>query len=68
MKNIRQYETFIDPITLWKLIHGGDPVPPEVARLTSALAIYSLAANLKGGAEIKASSRAFIEKQLAQGG
>ena len=68
MKNIRQYETFIDPITLWKLIHGGDPVPPEVARLTAGLAIYSLASSLKGGAEIKAATRAFVEKQLAQGG
>ena len=66
MKNVRQYETFIDPITLWKLIHGGDPVPPEVLRLTSALAIYSLAANLKGGDEIKAASIAFVQKQLAQ--
>ena len=64
--DLRKYETVVDPITLWKAIHGGDP-PPEVVRLTAALAIYSIAARLEGGAEIKTATANFLQKQLSQG-
>ena len=67
MKNVRQYETVVDPITLWLAIHGGDPAP-EVIRLTAGLAIYSLASNLKGGEAIQAASKAFLQKQLGRAG
>jgi hypothetical protein len=54
----------VDPITLWKAIHGGDPAP-DVIRLTAAVAIYSLAARLDGGAEIKAAAGHFLQKEFA---
>jgi hypothetical protein len=60
----------LDPIRLWLLIHGGDPAPDErVGRLTSSLAIHSLASHLSTdaakqirvavGKEIAAAARAF---------
>ena len=37
--NPKRFEMIVDPITLWKAIHGGDPAP-DVIRLTAAVAIY----------------------------
>jgi NAD+--asparagine ADP-ribosyltransferase len=67
MANPKHFETAIDPITLWKLIHGGDPAP-EVIRMTAAVAIFSLAAQLEGAAEIKAAATSYLQKQLGQAG
>jgi len=40
-----------NPILLWILIHGGDPAPDALtSRLSSALAIHSLAGNLGASA------------------
>jgi hypothetical protein len=52
----------LNPILLWILIHGGDPAPDQrTSRLSAALAIQSLAANLSAGAAKEIDARAARE-------
>jgi hypothetical protein len=54
----------MNPILLWLLIHGGDPVEAKVIRLSAALAVKQLAAQLS--AEAQKQIEPVISREIGQ--
>jgi hypothetical protein len=69
---LHRYEQIVDPITLWLMIHRGDPGPDEpkpINQLTAALAIHQLAGavtDTKSRQELQAAAGKLVG-QLASG-